>query len=153
MVLVPKKNVVKSPKNSVAFNYNQIETYTMTTFITFTETRKKQIDHLRARVMEERPVRHVSTFRGTDYVTITRPLSLIDYAVYAALRGADYRKGDHTGGKVATQELKGLIARFKAYGTGSTNLLPSGSTVEEIAEFIEALEVELVKWKDAPTVN
>lgn len=125
----------------------------MTTFITFTETRKKQIDHLRDRVLIERPIRHVSTFRGTEYVTITRPLSLVDYAVYAALRGADYRKGDHTGGKVATYELTRIVKLFKAYGTNGSNLLPSGSTVEEIAEFIEAIEAELAKWKDAPSVN
>lgn len=125
----------------------------MTTFITFTETRKKQIDHLRERVMTERPIRTVGSFRGTEYVTVTRPLGLLDYVVYAALRGADYRKGDHTGGKIATSALTHLVKMFKAYGAGRTNLLPSGSTVEEIAEFIEALEAELAKWKDAPAVN
>lgn len=125
----------------------------MTTFITFTETRKKMIDHMRERVMTERPVRNVGVFRGTEYVTVTRPLALLDYVVYAALRGADYRKGDHTGGEIATPALKHLIYAFKTWGTGRSNMLPSGFTVEEIAEFIEALESELAKWKDAPTVN
>lgn len=116
-----------------------------TNFIKFTETRKKQIDYLRDRVLTERPTKHVY---ATIYVSWNHPLSLIDYVVYAALRGADYRKGDHTGGKVATSELTSLVKRFKAYGSYG-NFIPTNSTVEEIAEFIEALEAELVKWKDA----
>ena len=121
----------------------------MTTFITFTETRKKQIDHLRDRVMIERPTRTVHSFRGVEWVTINRPLSLIDYVVYAALRGADYRKGDHTEGKVATNELQRLIRTLKSGGGRSNGLFRSDSTAQEIAEFIEVLESELAKWKDA----
>lgn len=123
---------------------------TATTFVPFTETRKKFIDHLRNRVITERPTRKVWTWGGIEHVTVDRPLSLRDYAVYAALRGADYRKGDHTGGSVATAELTHLAKMYKAYGAGKSVFLPSDHTVEELAEFITILETELARWKDAP---
>lgn len=121
-----------------------------TTFVPFTETRKKFIDHLRNRVITERPTRKVWTWGGIDHVTVDRPLSLRDYAVYAALRGADYRKGDHTGGFVATVELTRLAKMYKTYGAGKSVFLPSDHTVEELAEFIAILESELARWKDVP---
>lgn len=120
-----------------------------TTFVPFTQTRKQFIDHMRHRVITERPTRHTHVFCGTEYVTITRPLSVLDYAVYAALRGADYRKGDHTGGKVATAGLTRLVAMFKSYGAGKSVFLPSDHKVEELDEFITILETELARWKDA----
>jgi len=121
-----------------------------TTFVPFTETRKKFIDHMRNRVITERPTRKVWTWGGIDHVTVDRPLSVLDYAVYAALRGADYRKGDHTGGFVTTAGLSRLVKMFKAYGAGKSVFLPSDHTVEELDEFIAILETELARWKDAP---
>lgn len=121
----------------------------MTTFITFTETRKKFIDFMRDRVITERPTRKVWTWGGVDHVTVDRPLSLIDYAVYAALRGADYRKGDHKGGEVATRELTHIIKMHKSYGQTFGRFIPE-ATKEETEEFVSIIESELARWKDAP---
>lgn len=121
----------------------------MTTFIAFTETRKKQIDHLRERLITERPY-----IAGSGiYISKVHPLGLTEYAVYAALRGADYRKGDHTGGKEATQALQHVITTWNGCAHVRRGLLPDGSTVQEIQDFIEVLGEELAKWKDAPVVT
>lgn len=120
----------------------------MTTFILFTETRKNQIDHLRLRLITERP--HI-TGSGI-YISKVRPLGLTDYVVYAALRGADYRKGDHTGGKEATEALRHVIKTWNSWGHIKNGLLPEGTTVEETNEFVKILGEELDKWKDAPVV-
>jgi hypothetical protein len=126
----------------------------MTTFITFTETRKQQIDHLRARLMTERPYTHV--YWG-DSVRRMHPLGLAEYVVYAALRGADYRKGDHTGGSEATIALKSVIHQLNGWlgdkHVGKSTLikwLPEGHGDAELKEMVEALSAELAKWKDAP---
>jgi hypothetical protein len=121
----------------------------MTTFIPFTETRKKQIDHLRLRLINERPY-----IAGSGiYISKVRPLGLTEYTVYAALRGADYRKGDHTGGKEATQALLQVIKSWNGWAHIKKGLLPEGSTVEEINDFVKVLGEELTKWQDAPAVN
>lgn len=119
-----------------------------TTFVPFTETRKKFIDHMRNRVITERPIRHVATYGGVESVTVTRPLSLVDYAVYAALRGADYRKGDHTGGKIATGVLEYIVKMYKKYGDGFSRFI-SVTTDEENKEFVEIIESELARWENA----
>lgn len=123
---------------------------TATTFVPFTETRKKFIDFMRDRLITERPTRHVSTWGGVDHVTVNRPLSMIDYAVYAALRGADYRKGDHTGGKEATRELTHIIKMYKSYGGTFGRFISQDASKEETLEFVEIIEAELARWKDAP---
>lgn len=128
------------------------------TFILFTAARKQQIDHLRNRLMTERPYTHV---HWGNSVSRIHPLGLTDYVVYAALRGADYRKGDHTGGKKATEALEGVIRAIAYWGsskakTGSAlhdKYLPEGQTDEDFFALKDALEAELVKWKDAPTVR
>ena len=120
-----------------------------TTFVPFTETRKKFIDFMRDRVITERPTRRVWTYRGIDHVMVNRPLSLLDYAVYAAVRGSDYRKGDHTGGKEATRELKHIIKMYKSYGYSLGRFVGTEATKEEHLEFIGILESELARWKDA----
>lgn len=122
----------------------------MTTFITFTETRKKFIDFMRDRVITERPVRRSYVFCGVESVTIDRPLKMIDYAVYAALRGADYRKGDHTGGVEATKELEWIVKMHKQYNDTFGRFISKEATAEENAEFVEIIEAELARWKDAP---
>lgn len=126
----------------------------MTTFITFTAARKQQIDHLRDRLMTERPYTHV--YWGTS-VTRIHPLGLTDYVVYAALRGADYRKGDHTGGAKATDALKSIIRTLTSWLTSDNHVgksalakwLPESHTDVELKEMVDALSAELAKWKDA----
>lgn len=130
----------------------------MTTFIAFTETRKQQIDHLRNRLMTERPVT-LKYYGGS--VRRVHPLGLIDYVVYAALRGADYRKGDHTGGANATAALKGIIRTLNSWLTSDNHVgksalskwLPEGHTDVELKEMVEALSAELDKWANAPIVE
>ena len=130
----------------------------MTTFITFTETRKQQIDHLRNRLMTERPV--TLKYYG-DSVRRVHPLGLIDYVVYAALRGADYRKGDHTGGANATKALQEVIRQIVYWGTSPAatgvalraRWLPEGHVEKELFELKDALEAELAKWANAPIVE
>lgn len=129
----------------------------MTTFITFTAARKQQIDHLRDRLMTERP--YTKVYYG-DCVQRINPLGLTDYVVYAALRGADYRKGDHTGGANATVALKGIIRTFNSWLSSDNHVgksalskwLPEGHTDVELKEMVDALSAELDKWKDAPVV-
>ena len=129
----------------------------MTTFIAFTETRKQLIDHLRNRLMTERP--YIKVWYG-DCVSRIQPLGLIDYVVYAALRGADYRKGDHTGGEQATAALKSIIRTFNSWLSSDDHVgnsalakwLPEGHTDVELKEMVEALSAELAKWKDAEIV-
>lgn len=128
----------------------------MTTFIAFTETRKQQIDHLRNRLMTERPYTHV--YYGTSSTRV-HPLGLTEYVVYAALRGADYRKGDHTGGEQATNALKSVLRTLNGWlsdnHVGKSTLakwLPEGHTDVELKEMVEALSAELAKWKDAEVV-
>lgn len=126
----------------------------MTTFIPFTAVRKQQIDHLRNRLMTLRPYTHV--YYG-DSVSRIHPLGLTDYVVYAALRGADYRKGDHTGGKQATEALESVIRAITYWGsskarTGSAlrdKYLPEGQTDDDFFALKDALEAELAKWRDA----
>lgn len=130
----------------------------MTTFITFTETRKQQIDHLRNRLITERPYTHV--YYGNSSTRV-HPLGLSEYVVYAALRGADYRKGDHTGGKQATEALKGVLRTLTYWAKSDSHIggdtwakwLPTEHKDVELNEMIAALTDELNKWKDAPAVN
>lgn len=125
-----------------------------TTFIEFTKARKEQIDHMRTRLMTERPYK---TVYATIYITRHNPLSLVDYAVYAALRGADYRKGDHTGGRIATAVLKDLIRSVTYWGTSPASTgsalrakyIPEGQTVDDIMAFKAVLESEVAKWENA----
>lgn len=129
----------------------------MNTFVAFTVARKQQIDHMRNRVMTERPTRNVWTWRGQEFVSINRPLSIADYAVYAALRGADYRKGDHTGGKVATAALRGVISQITYWiaspsKTGEdlrTKWMPEGQTADDMITMKDVLEAEIAKWENA----
>lgn len=129
-----------------------------TTFITFTVTRKQQIDHARNRLMTLRPYTHV--LYG-DSVQRRHPLELTDYVVYAALRGADYRKGDHTGGANATKALQEVIRQITYWGTSPAatgvslraRWMPEGHAEKELFELKDALEAELAKWADAPIVE
>ena len=122
----------------------------MTNFIEFTKTRKEQIDHLRNRLMTEKP--------DTDvYGTKHKALGLADYVVYAALRGADYRKGDHTGGKRAHEAITRVIDNIVYWGTSTSKFgqalrkkyVPEGQTTDQLMELKAALEAERDKWKDA----
>lgn len=126
----------------------------MNTFVAFTETRKQQIDHLRNRVMIERP--YMEKQWNGDLVK-RRVLGLPDFTVYAALRGADYRKGDHTGGKEATAALKRVISLLAHWKNSDSHVgkkawarwLPEAHTDVELGEMIQALSDELAKWENA----
>lgn len=114
----------------------------MTNFIEFTKTRKEQINHLRTRLMTEKP--------DTDvYGTKHKALGLTDYVVYAALRGADYRKGDHTGGKKANEAITRVINNIGCWESLRKKYVPEGQTTEQLMELKAALEAERDKWKDA----
>lgn len=121
----------------------------MTNFVEFSQTRKQLIARQRERLMTERPERDV-------YGTVHRALGVADYAVYAALRGAYYGKGDHTGGRVAAHALRSVINDI-VYWSSSTGrygqelckkYMPEGTppTSETWMEFKAILESELEKW-------
>lgn len=125
-----------------------------TTFIKFTEIRKNFIDFYRNRLMTERPSQttHIYRWRGYEQHSVIRnqPLSLVDYAVYAALRGADYRKGDHTGGEKATKVLQNIVKHYQRgwlQGAAWTKMVPEGVTEADKAEFISIIESELARWE------
>lgn len=63
----------------------------MNAFVPFTAPRKAIIQHVKARLIDpkNRPT------KDPEYGTKHQALFLSDYAVYAALRGADFRKTSH----------------------------------------------------------
>lgn len=127
------------------------------TFIEFTKTRKEQIDYLRERLMTERPER--VEYWGGHY-GYSQPLHLADYVVYAALRGADYRKGDASvSGRYATEALSHVIRQLTYWVTSPSTTgaalrarwFPEHHGHEQWTEMLNALRAELEKWKDAPS--
>lgn len=121
----------------------------MNTFIEFTNNRKSQIAHMRDRLTTIKPV--VDEKYGTKY----KRLFLTDFAVYAALRGADFRKGDHTGGQEATKAIRRVINDITYWGTSPSAIgvqlrkrfLPEGQTERDLMDVKAVLEEALEKWK------
>lgn len=122
------------------------------TFKPFTTTRKAMIQHMKARLVDpkNRPTKH--PVYGTKFPA----LFLEDYAVYAALRGADYRKTSHMedGGNAkeaierAVRALSGLKeSHSESLSQGKhsylNKFLPEGSTFEQAVELKEILEQAL----------
>lgn len=122
------------------------------TFKPFTTTRKAMIQHVKARLVDpkNRPTKH--PVYGTKFPA----LFLEDYAVYAALRGADYRKTSHMedGGNAKEaiefvirklsnikEPQNDLVSEGKHYGINK--YLPEGSTYGQAAELKEILEQAL----------
>lgn len=122
----------------------------MTTFTTFTTAHKQQIAYARARINTERPTMN-------EYGTVQHALGLRDFVIYAALRGADYRKGDHTGGVEATAVLRQVIRDIVYWGTSTgrygelvrSKLIPNGHGTDELMELKQVLEFQLEKWSAA----
>ncbi len=126
----------------------------MTTYIEFSANRKAQIAHVRNRLMTVKP--HRDEAYGTKY----KRLFLADFAVYAALRGADYRKADHTGGKEATVALRRVINDIVYWGTSTSSFgkqlhtrqlrarfMPEDQTDRDLMDIKTILEEALEKWK------
>ncbi len=123
----------------------------MTDFVQFTPARKAQIKYLRTRLMTVKPERDLKY--GTKY----KRLFLTDFVVYAALRGADFRKGDHTGGREAIAAMQQVIRHIVYWGTSTSSFgvqfrdrfLPAGQTIDDLMDLKTILEESLAKWKDA----
>lgn len=124
----------------------------MTDFVQFTPARKAQIKYLRTRLMTVKPERDVKY--GTKY----KRLFLTDFVVYAALRGADFRKGDHdAGGRGAIAAMQQVIRHIEHWGTSTNSFgvqfrdrfLPAGQTIDDLMDLKTILEESLAKWKDA----
>lgn len=123
----------------------------MTEFVKFSTARKQQIAHVRNLLLTVKPV------RDEKYGTKYKRLFLTDFAVYAALRGADYRKGDQSGGKEATAALYQTIHNIVYWGTSTSafgvqfrdRFLPAGQTIDDLMDLKTVLEESLAKWKDA----
>ena len=123
----------------------------MTEFVKFSTARKQQIAHVRNLLLTVKPVRDEKY--GTQY----KRLFLTDFAVYAALRGADYRKGDQSGGKEATAALQQTIRNIVYWGTSTSafgvqfrdRFLPAGQTIDDLMDLKTVLEESLAKWKNA----
>lgn len=122
----------------------------MTDFVDFSQTRKQLIAFQRERLLTERPTRD-------QYGTVHKALDILDYAVYAALRGADYRKGDQSGGKVAAHRLQTLTRNITYWATSPSlrgqqfrvRFVPEGlePASEVLMELKSIIEEELDKWK------
>lgn len=123
----------------------------MTEFVKFSTARKQQIAHVRNLLLTVKPV------RDEKYGTKYKRLFLTDFAVYAALRGADYRKGDQSGGKEATAALQQTIRNIVYWGTSTSSFgvqfrdrfLPAGQTIDDLMDLKTVLEESLAKWKNA----
>lgn len=123
----------------------------MTEFVKFSTARKQQIAHVRNLLMTVKPV------RDEKYGTKYKRLFLTDFAVYAALRGADYRKGDQSGGREATAAIQRTIRTIVYWGTSTSSFavefrdryLPAGQTIDDLMDLKTVLEESLAKWKNA----
>lgn len=121
---------------------------TIATFTPYTATRKAMIQHVRARLInpENRPTKH------PVYGNKNQVLFLQDYAVYAALRGADIRKTSHMPeGENAKEAIKQVLNRLSYLNeshaekinqgaiTSLSDYLPEGATYEDVVELREIL--------------
>jgi hypothetical protein len=126
-------------------NTNAAIAITTETFAPFSEKRKAMIKHLKAflKSPENRPYKNT-------YGTKFQVLFLEDYAVYAALRGADFKKVSHMEeGENAREAIETVIKRIEGITEKSAEriksrdlpissvvirYLPEGSTFEDLAE-------------------
>lgn len=122
------------------------------TFTPYSATRKAMIQHVRARLInpENRPTKH------PVYGNKNQVLFLHDYAVYAALRGADIRKTSHMPeGENAKEAIKQVLNRLsylneshaekisKGAISSTGDYLPEGATYEDVVELREILNQAL----------
>lgn len=121
-------------------------------FTPFTATRKAMIRHIKGRLVnpENRPTRH--PVYGNKY----QALFLEDYAVYAALRGADFKKTSHMAdGQNAKEAIEYVIKRLAsipeskaeqiAEGKNSlvNKFIPIGASYADVQELKSILEQAL----------
>lgn len=120
----------------------------MTQFIEFSATRKAAIKHMYHRLTTIKPV------RCERYGTITSKLNLLDYTMYAALRGADIRKVARTHAdlegtkpKEALLQLKRFIKHGGAWANRSVQerFLGVEVTPEAMAEVVAIIDEALEK--------
>ena len=82
------------------------------TFVEFSAARKSLIAHGKERLTNRDNLRR----EANEYGNRAKKLFLRDYAVYASVRGADYRKASHmedgANAKVELQGLHGSLANF-----------------------------------------
>lgn len=82
------------------------------TFVEFSAARKSLIAHGKARLTNLENLRR----EANEYGNRPKKLTLQDYAVYASVRGADYRKTSHMeDGLNAKGELKSLLGTVTSY--------------------------------------
>lgn len=131
----------------------------MNTYIPFTLTRKAQIAHMKAFLKDpaNRP------FKDEQYGTKYARLFLKDYAFYAVMRGADYRKTSHMPDganakaelKIITQRLDYFLSKPEALDAARKNkesfisrYFPASqsdqTTLESIAEVNELIKSALM---------
>lgn len=116
------------------------------TFVPFSTTRKQQIAYLRERLITLKPLVDI------EYGSKTKQLSLSDFVVYAALRGADFRKS----GADAVNCLRGVIRTITYYGTSAgwtgqylrTRFMPKDQTTDDLFELKAVLEEQLEFWSN-----
>lgn len=125
---------------------------TIETFTPFTATRKAMIQHVKARLVnpENRPTKH------PKYGNKNQVLFLNDYAVYAALRGANFRKTSHmVDGANAKEAIEGTIqylasiteAKSEQIAKGQYSVvnkfIPTGASFADVQELKSILEQAL----------
>lgn len=82
------------------------------TFVEFSAARKSLIAHGKERLTNRENLRR----EANEYGNRAKKLFLRDYAAYASVRGADYRKASHMeDGANAKAELKGLLVSLTTY--------------------------------------
>ncbi|MDU8350331.1 hypothetical protein RYA05_00295 [Pseudomonas syringae pv. actinidiae] len=129
----------------------------MNAFVPFTATRKATIQHVKARLVDPKNRPTKDPKYGTKYPA----LFLKDYAVYAALRGADFRKTSHmedgANAKAAIQgvidEISGIAEARRSYVEGEartkdkdsvvTRFLHEGGTFEDLQD-IKAILIQSI---------
>lgn len=134
---------------------NAASVETSEVFTPFSAKRKAMISHLKSFLKdpENRPYKNV-------YGTKFQVLYLQDYAVYAALRGADYKKVSHMDdgsnargaietvisiiGAISEKSAPRIEARDFPKSSVVIRYLPVGSTFEDLAELKQILTEALV---------
>lgn len=129
----------------------------MNAFVPFTAQRKAAIQHVKARLVDpkNRPT------KDPQYGTKYSHLFLEDYAVYAALRGADFRKTSHMeDGANAKEAIQSAINQISAIPESRsaiieedrsknnarvvTRYLPVGGTYADLQE-IKAILIKAIE--------
>lgn len=117
------------------------------TFVEFSAARKSLIIHSKERLTNRDNLRREANEHGNR----VKKLILQDYAVYASVRGADYRKASHMkDGANAKVELKSLLGSLTIYLAQNEDFAskplpskfvrfaPDSTSLPELAECLKA---------------